>query len=161
MYGTSRERRRFPMARTKATDLERARVTYRLIRQAVMVGILGEEFTPAKVNRALGISYAGVFCASMRLETPGGKLSCLFGSAHDLLQGIVSWRGISGRGQRRWWRLVASMRGKFPKRHQVFWRGTRAYRARESRASRYVSRMSESDEIVQRPIRRIVHWRQR
>ena len=45
----------------------------RAIRNAVRGGELHEPFTPAMVNAALGITYAGPFLPKHRLGNPGGE----------------------------------------------------------------------------------------
>jgi hypothetical protein len=50
--------------------MKRTRETYRQIRDAVIAGLLGEEFTPAEVNRVLGIDWAGVFLPKHRVGNP-------------------------------------------------------------------------------------------
>jgi hypothetical protein len=43
----------------------------RLIREAVKCGTLGKQFKPAAVNKAVGITYAGVFLPKHRIGNPG------------------------------------------------------------------------------------------
>ena len=48
------------------------RNTMRGIREAIEGGRLIQPFHPADINRALGISYAGVFLPKHRVGNPGG-----------------------------------------------------------------------------------------
>jgi hypothetical protein len=48
------------------------RETIRRIRDAVRSGKLGTRFTPAEVNRILGIDWAGTFLPKHRVGNPGG-----------------------------------------------------------------------------------------
>ncbi len=48
------------------------RETIRRIRDAVRSGRLGIRFTPAEVNRVLGIDWAGTFLPKHRVGNPGG-----------------------------------------------------------------------------------------
>jgi hypothetical protein len=52
------------------TPMERE--TIRKIREAVRRSILKPTFSPADVNRALGINWAGVFLPKHRDDNPGG-----------------------------------------------------------------------------------------
>ena len=49
------------------------RKTVRRIREAVREGIIPVEFTPAQVNTALGINWAGTFLPKHRVDNPGGN----------------------------------------------------------------------------------------
>ncbi len=49
------------------------RETIRRIRAAVRAGRLREPFTPADVNRILGIDWAGVFLPKHRVGNPRGE----------------------------------------------------------------------------------------
>ena len=48
------------------------RETIREIRQAVEDGRLQREFTPLRVNEALGLNWAGTFLPKHRVGNPGG-----------------------------------------------------------------------------------------
>jgi len=48
------------------------RETIRKIRDAVRTGALSHEFTPANVNKALRIQWAGTFLPKHRVGNPGG-----------------------------------------------------------------------------------------
>jgi Fe-S cluster assembly iron-binding protein IscA len=49
-----------------------------LIRDAMRSGRLGTRFTPADVNRVLGIHWAGTFLSKHRVGNPGGLRNCSF-----------------------------------------------------------------------------------
>lgn len=49
------------------------RYTIRIIHAAVSKGQLGKVFSPADVNRVLGITYAGTFLPKHRVGNPGGN----------------------------------------------------------------------------------------
>jgi len=53
-------------------DLKMKR-TIRKIREAVRTGGIPAEFTPAQVNNALGINWAGTFLSKHRVGNPGGN----------------------------------------------------------------------------------------
>jgi hypothetical protein len=54
-------------------DSDRTGKTVRDIKAAVARGQLPETFSPAEVNRALGIAFAGVFLPKHRQGNPGGN----------------------------------------------------------------------------------------
>jgi hypothetical protein len=56
---------------TGRNPMERA--TIRGIREAVASGRLPGEFTPAQVNRVLGVTWAGTFLPKHRVDNPGGN----------------------------------------------------------------------------------------
>jgi hypothetical protein len=49
------------------------RETIRRIRKAFQTGMLAREFTPADVNKALNIDWAGTFLPKHRKGNPGGN----------------------------------------------------------------------------------------
>jgi len=68
------------------------RKTVRRIREAVREGIIPTEFTPAQVNTALGINWAGTFLPKHRAGNPGGNTELFI----QISRGLYKLKAITG-----------------------------------------------------------------
>ena len=68
------------------------RKTIRLIREAVHTGKIPTEFTPAQVNAALGITWAGTFLPKHCVGNPGGNTELFI----KIRRGLYRLRTITG-----------------------------------------------------------------